>query len=283
MTQDKSILVTGCSSGIGLHCAQALQQDGYRVIASARQEQDVERLRQSGLFAIQLDVTDSQSISQALAECLEHTGGRLDALFNNAGYGQPGAVEDLSRQVIRDQFETNVFGLLELTNKVIPVMRKQNFGRIIQNSSVLGFVAMPFRGAYNASKFALEGLSDTLRLELHQSGIHVSIIQPGPIVSHFRRNAMAMYYKNIDSKNSAFAEKYAAIEKRLQKSGHTAFTLPPEAVYRKLRHALESTQPKPRYKVTFPTYLFAYLKRVLSNRALDRVLRSASAGEHKQD
>ena len=215
--------------------------------------------------------------------CLEHSGGRLDALFNNSGYGQPGAVEDLSRQAIRDQFETNVFGPLELTNKVIPIMRKQKFGRIVQNSSVLGFVALPFRGAYNASKFALEGLSDTLRLELHQSGIHVSLIQPGPIVSHFRRNAMAMYYKNIDSKNSVFAEKYAAIEKRLQKPGNTPFTLPPSAVYQKLRHALESAHPKARYKVTFPTYLFAYLKRVLSNQAMDRVLRAVSAGEHKPD
>ena len=277
----KAILVTGCSSGIGLYCAHALQQDGYRVVASARREADTEQLRQAGLNAVTLDLNDSQSITQGLQQCLELTAGRLDALFNNAGYGQPGAVEDLKRDVIRAQFEGNVFGPLELTNRVIPIMRKQKFGRIIQNSSVLGFIALPFRGAYNASKFALEGLSDTLRLELQDSGISVSLIEPGPIISRFRENAFAMYRKNIDRENSAFAQKYAAIEKRLQNSGHTAFTLPESAVYKKLRHALESPRPKPRYYVTFPTYLFAYLKRVLSHRAMDRLLLAISRGEYK--
>jgi len=277
----KSILVSGCSSGIGRYCASALQRDGYQVIASARHPADVEKLREAGLTAVQLDLNDSRSIELGLQQCLEHTGGRLDALFNNAGYGQPGAVEDLKRDIIRQQFETNVFGPLELTNRVIPIMRKQKFGRIIQNSSVLGFVALPFRGAYNASKFALEGLSDTLRMELHDSGISVSLIEPGPIVSRFRENALAQYRKNIDRENSAFAEKYAAIEKRLQKSGHGAFTLPESAVYKKLIQALEARHPRPRYYVTFPTYLFGHLKRVLTHRAMERLLLAVSRGEHR--
>jgi len=275
----KSILVTGCSSGIGRYCATTLHQDGYRVVASARHPDDVERLRQAGLHAVQLDLSDSQSITQGLQQCLEYTDGRLDALFNNAGFGQPGAVEDLRRDVVRQQFETNVFGPLELTNQVIPIMRKQKFGRIVQNSSVLGFVALPFRGAYNASKFALEGLSDTLRLELSDSGITVSLIEPGPIISRFRENALAMYRKNIDSENSVFALKYAAIEKRLQKSEHTAFTLPESAVYKKLIHALESPRPKPRYYVTLPTYVFGFLKRALSHRAMNSLLSAISRGE----
>jgi len=278
----KTILVTGCSSGIGLYCATTLHQQGYRVVASARRHDDVEKLRQSGLHAVELDLDDSNSIEQGLEQCLSLCDGRLDALFNNAGMGQPGAVEDLRRDVIRQQFETNVFGTMELTNRVIPIMRKQKFGRIIQNSSVLGFIPLPFRGAYNASKFALGGLSDTLRLELEGSGIALSVIEPGAIVSRFRENALNLYRKNIDRDNSVFAQKYAAIEKRLQKQGHAAaFTLPPSAVYKKLLHALESRRPKPHYYVTVPTHMFAMLKRILSHRTMDRVLLAVSRGEYK--
>lgn len=281
-SNDKSILISGCSSGIGLCVAQGLRKRGYQVIASARYEKDVANLRREGFTAVQLDLDDSDSIRNAVHETLEITDGRLYALFNNAAYGQPGAVEDLNRNTLRAQFETNLFGTQELTNLLIPVMRRQGFGRIIQNSSLLGIVSLPYRGAYNASKYALEGITDTLRLELHSTGIHVSLIEPGPVESRFRANAFAMYKKNINAEHSAHRETYLRMEKRLKKVGPAApFTLPPESVLDKVIHALESSRPRPRYYVTFPTYLFGTLRRVLSSRALDWVLLRISRGENR--
>lgn len=275
----RSILITGCSSGIGYHAAHALKERGYRVFATARKPEDVERLKQEGLESLPLDLDDSASIQNAVADVLAATGGTLDALFNNGGYGQPGAVEDLSRAMLRAQFETNVFGSLELTNAVIPVMRRQGHGRIVQNSSVLGFAAMPFRGAYIASKFALEGLYDTLRLELAGTGIQVALIEPGPIESRFRANAYAVYRRTLDVERSPFRDNYRAMERRLAKEGPAVpFTLGPEAVTAKLLHALESPRARPRYYVTFPTYLFGTLKRLLPTRGLDWVLRRVSGG-----
>ena len=276
----RSILITGCSSGIGLCVARGLQQRGHRVIASCRRPEDVQRLQeQEGLDCIQLDLDDSDSIARALEQTLERTGGSLDALFNNGAFGLAGAVEDLSRDALRAQFETNVFGWQELTNLVLPVMRRQGHGRIIQNSSVLGFVALPYRGAYVASKFALEGLSDTLRLELNGSGISVSLIEPGPIESRFRDNAERAFRRWIQREGSAHARAYDAMEARLRKQGPASrFTLPPEAVLDKVIHALESPRPRPRYYVTFPTYLFGYLKRLLSTRMIDRILLGVSGG-----
>jgi NAD(P)-dependent dehydrogenase (short-subunit alcohol dehydrogenase family) len=276
---EKSILITGCSSGIGRCVALGLRQRGYRVFATARRSEDVEQLAAEGLEAMPLDLDDPESVSSALESVLERTGGRLYALFNNGAYGQPGAVEDLSREVLRAQFETNLFGWHDLTRQVIPVMRGQREGRIIQNSSILGFVSLAYRGAYNASKYALEGLSDTLRLELHGSGIHVSLIEPGPIVSRFRENAYRKWRENIDPEHSIHRDHYRALEERLRKEGPAApFTLPPEAVLKRVIHALESRNPRPRYYVTFPTYLFGYLKRVLPARALDALLRKVSGG-----
>ena len=269
----KSILITGCSSGIGLCVARGLRERGYRVFASARKAQDVERLQDEGFEGLQLDLDDSASIQKAVEEVKEKTNGQLYALFNNAAYGQPGAVEDLNRQTLRAQFETNLFGAIELTNQIIPMMRKQGKGRIIQNSSVLGLTVLPYRGAYNASKFALEGITDTLRLELHGSGIDVCLIEPGPIESRFRKNAFEAYKRNIDKTQSVHREHYQATEARLTKEGPAVpFTLPPEAVLKRVIHALEHPRPKIRYYVTFPTYLFATLRRILSYRLLDRVL-----------
>jgi NAD(P)-dependent dehydrogenase (short-subunit alcohol dehydrogenase family) len=270
----KSILITGCSSGIGLSVATGLRQRGYRVFATARKAVDVERLQRMGFESLQLDLDDSKSIHTAVNSILQQTGGTLDALFNNGAFGQPGAVEDLSRDALRAQFESNFFGWHELTCRIIPVMRQQGHGRIIQNSSILGFMALPFRGAYIASKFALEGLSDTLRMELHGSGIFLSLIEPGPIESKFRDNALLAYTKNIDSEHSFFKSKYQVTEARLRKKGPAMpFTLPPEAVLEKVIHALEARRPKERYYVTFPTYLFGYLRRILSTRRLDMILR----------
>jgi len=273
MTRGKTIFITGCSSGIGYSTALYLKLRGHRVICSARKAEDVERLRSEGYECLQLDLADSNSIRAAVGELLAMTGGKLDALFNNGAFGQPGAVEDLSRDVLRNQFETNFFGVHELTNLLLPVMREQGHGRIIYNSSVLGFVAMKFRGAYNASKFALEGLADTLRLELRGSGVHVVLVEPGPIESRFRQNAFKLYQQNIDPERSVHRETYRAMEARLQKQGPAApFTLPASAVAEKVALALESARPQIRYRVTVPTHLFAWLKRLLPAAWMDKLL-----------
>ena len=269
----KSILITGCSTGIGLCVAKSLQQRGYRVFATARKIKDVHQLISEGLESVQLDLDDSISIQTAVKEILNRTNGTLDALFNNGAYGQAGALEDINRDVLRQQFETNVFGWHELTNLVLPVMLKQGHGRIIQNSSVLGIIALKLRGAYTASKYAIEGLSDTLRQELMGTNIYVSLIEPGPIESQFRANSFAAYKKNIDKENSRFKSEYETTEKRLGKKGAAVpFTLPPEAVLKRVIHALESKKPKPRYYVTAPTYIFGYLKRFLPIGLMDKIL-----------
>ncbi len=268
-----TILITGCSSGIGYTTAKFLQFQGYRVIATARKSEDVIRLVTEGFEAIQLDLANSESIQQAMTKIIQLTNGKLDALFNNAAFGQPGAVEDLSRETLRNQFETNLFGTHELTNLVIPLMRNQGHGTIIYNSSVLGLVAMKYRGAYNASKFALEGLVDTLRLELIGTNIHLCLIEPGPIQSDFRKNAFILYKNNINPLQSFHKEFYNNLEARLQKEGDALpFTLPAQAVADKVLHALTAKRPKLRYYVTFPTYLFAFLKRILPTIWLDFLL-----------
>ena len=278
----KSILITGCSSGIGLCVAEGLRQRGYRVFATARSTTDVMRLSEQGLESLQLDLADSRSLHDAVNEILKRSGGRLDALFNNGAYGQAGAVEDLRREVMRAQFETNLFGTMELTNRIIPVMRKQGSGRIIMNSSVLGLVTLPYRGAYSASKFALEALTDTLRLELADSGITVSLIEPGPIKSRFRANSLEVFKRTIDIDQSAHRRHYEGVLRRLEKQGPAApFTLPPEAVLRRIIHALESRRPKRRYYVTVPTHLFAILRRILPNAALDLMLSYISRSENR--
>ena len=274
----KNILITGCSSGIGLDVARGLQQQGWRVFASARRAEDVARLQADGFAdALLLDVDDSASIRQALDEVLRRSGGRLEALFNNAGYGQPGAAEDISRPAMRAQFETNLFGAWELTNAVLPVMRRQGGGRILFNSSVLGFAAMKYRGAYNASKYAMEGLCDTLRLELAGTCIHVSLIEPGPIESRFRPNALQKFLVNVDIDASAHRDSYQKQLARLKKEGHAApFTLPGTAVLAVVEKALAAPRPAARYRVTTPTKVFWYLKRLLPTRWLDWVLNKAA-------
>lgn len=277
MNTKKSVLITGCSSGIGYAVALGLHNRGFRVIASARSRGDVNRLRGKGLDTVVLDLDDPDSIQTGLQQALKLVGGDLYGLFNNGAYGQPGAVEDLSWSALQAQLRTNVLGWHELTRLVIPIMRRQGEGRIIQNSSVLGLVAMPYRGAYNCSKFALEGLSDTLRLELRGTGVHVSLIEPGPIRSHFRENAFRKYREFIDAEHSVHRENYEKMQQRLNKEGDAApFTLPPEAVLKRVRHALESPRPKARYPVTVPGYAFSVLKRLLTTRQLDWLLSRAS-------
>ncbi len=269
----REILITGCSSGIGLCVAEGLAARGYRVLASARKAADVERLNAAGLECLRLDLDDPGNVEAALDEVFARTGGRLYALFNNGAYGQPGALEDLPREALRCQFETNVFGWMQVTRRVIPVMRAAGRGRIVQNSSVLGLVALPYRGAYTASKYAVEGLTDTLRLELRGSGIHVSLIEPGPVTSRFRENARTAFLRFVDPLASVHRDAYASMQGRLTHKGAAVpFTLPPEAVLKRVVHALESPRPRLRYPVTVPTYVFAWARRLLSGRALDSLI-----------
>lgn len=269
----RAVLITGCSSGIGRCLALGLAARGYDVIATARRPADVAALAAQGLYALPLDLAVSESITAAVGTIRARTGDQLYALINNGAYGQPGAVEDLSRTALRAQFETNVFGTHELTTRLLPVFRAAAAGRIIQISSLLGLVSLAYRGAYNASKFALEALSDTLRLELRGTGIHVSLIEPGPIKSRFRDNALAAFRAHIDPATSAHRERYQVLlDRLLGQRGPLPFTLPPEAVLRRVVHALEARRPKIRYYVTVPTYFFAASRRLLPARLLDRLL-----------
>lgn len=283
MTSERSVLISGCSSGIGRAVALGLQARGYRVFAGARNRNALIDLKRQGLETVPLDLSNSESIKEAVTEVLDACQGQLYGLFNNAGFGQPGAVEDLSREALREQFEVNVFGTHELTHYVIPAMRQQGGGRIIQNSSVLGFIALKYRGAYIASKYALEGLSDTLRLELDGSNIHVSLIEPGPIVSQFRANALRAFKRHIEPAHSVHRSVYEAVLERLQnQEDNVPFTLLPEAVLSKVIHALESRRPRLRYPVTLPTYGFALLKRLLPGSWMDRLLIKASGAENRR-
>lgn len=272
MTQ-KTILITGCSSGIGLDAAHGLRAAGWRVFASCRRQADCNALRAQGFESPRIDYADPDSIVNGLAEVLETTGGTLDALYNNGAYACPGAVEDLPVGALRAIFETNVFGWHELTRLVIPVMRAQGHGRIINCSSVLGLVALKWRGAYVASKFALEGLTDVLRIEMAGTPIKVILIEPGPVTSKIRENAIPHFEKWVDWENSARAGEYKDVLDRLYTDrGPDKFELPASAVTKKLLHALTSTRPKPRYYVTTPTYLMGFLRRILPTRWLDAVI-----------
>ena len=259
-----SIIVTGCSSGIGAHSARALKADGWRVFATVRREEDRAGLAADGIETLLMDYTEPETIAALVETVLARTGGRLDALFNNGAYGQAGAVEDLPVEALRQQFETNVFGWHDLTRRVIPVMRRQGHGRIVQCSSILGIVPYRWRGAYNASKFALEGLSLTLRMELAGSGIHVSLIEPGPIASRFTANALTHIERVVDVENSVHAEEYRRQLRRLRGESKPARgKLGPEAVYTVLRHALTAKKPRPHYVVTTPAKQGVLLKKLL--------------------
>jgi NAD(P)-dependent dehydrogenase (short-subunit alcohol dehydrogenase family) len=270
-----SIIVTGCSSGIGAYCAEALKRDGWRVFATVRNPDQMQALEARGIEAVVMDYTDADSIARLVEIVAERTNGRIDALFNNGAYGQPGAVEDLTTEVLRRQFETNVFGWHELTRRVIPFMRAQGHGRIVQCSSILGLLPYRWRGAYTASKYALEGLSLTLRMELEGSGIQVSLIEPGPIESRFTANALAKIRENIDIENSVHAADYRKQLARLDGTGPVnRHKLGPDAVYKVLVHALTASRARPHYLVTKPAKQGALLKRLLPADLFYRLMRS---------
>ncbi len=271
----RSILITGCSSGIGHHLAHALHERGWRVLATCRKQEDCQRLRDEGLESFRLDYEDDQSIEAGFEEAIERTGGRLDALFNNGAYAIPGAAEDLPAGALRQIFEANFFGWHSLTRRVIPVMRRQGHGRIVMNSSILGFSALRMRAAYVATKYALEGYTDTLRLEMNGTPIHVILLEPGPIRTRIRQNARAHYERWIERENSVWATFYAEVlEPRLYAADPAPdpFELSCEATTRKLIHALESRRPRARYYVTTPTYIVGIMRRLLPTRVLDRIL-----------
>jgi NAD(P)-dependent dehydrogenase (short-subunit alcohol dehydrogenase family) len=269
---ERSILITGCSSGIGLASAREMKARGWRVFATARKPEDLARLRDEvAVESLYLDYAEPASIAEAAKHVLAETEGKLTALFNNGGYGQLGAVEDLTPDVLRAQFEANVFGWHDLNRRVIPSMRARGEGRIVFCSSMLGLVAGPYRGAYCASKFAIEALADTLRMELAATGIKIVLIEPGPIASRFLEHALQAYRRNIDLEGSPHREIYRARIARMEAGGSQTFKLGPEAVAAKLVKALESRTPKPRYYVTVPTYVAAFLRRLLPTRALDAI------------
>lgn len=264
MQGSRTIIVTGASSGIGAHCARALKAEGWRVFATARKAEDLAALDADGIEALYLDYTEPASIAALADTVLERTGGTLDALFNNGAYAQAGAVEDLTVNTLRAQFEANFFGWHDLTRRIVPAMRRQGHGRIVNCSSILGLVPVRFRGAYAASKHALEGLSLCLRAELAGSGVHVSLIEPGPVASRIASNGLPHFENNIDVEGSVHREAYQAQLARLRGGGvKSRLKLGPDAVHAVLRHALTSPRPKPHYVVTLPARAGVLLKRLL--------------------
>ena len=269
----RTILITGCSSGIGYHAAHTLRKRGWRVFAACRREEDCARLAAEGLETVRLDYADTESIAAAVSSVLAATGDRLDALFNNGAYALPGATEDVATEHLRALIETNFLGWYDLTRRVLPAMRRARQGRIVNCSSVLGFAAVRFTGAYSASKFAVEGWSDTLRLELHGTGIHVALLEPGPIRTRFLENSHRRFIETVDIAGSPFRADYEREIARLSGAGKPSrFKLEPAAVVAPLIHALESPAPRARYRITIPSRVGAWLKRLLPTRALDHVM-----------
>lgn len=265
-----TILITGCSTGIGKETAYYLKNKGYRVFATARKLKDVEKLKNDGFEAFLLDVRKKENIAEVLRNITKLTDGKLDILFNNAGYGQPGAVEDIKTDILKEQFDTNVFGLHEVMIQVLPIMQTQGYGKIINHSSVLGLVSLRLRGAYNASKYAIEGLSDTLRLELVGTNIAVTVLNTGPIRSNFRNNAKQKIIENIDIENSRFKEIYHKSLASLKSD--VPFNLSSLDVAKVIEKIIEAKKVKPRYYITKATYILGFAKRILSTKLLDKIL-----------
>lgn len=271
--QLRTVIVTGASSGIGAYCARALKAEGWRVFATARRPEDIAALEADGIEAFYLDYSEPDSIAALVPAVLGRTGGRLDALFNNGAYAQAGAVEDLTVAALKAQFEANFFGWHDLTRRIVPVMRRQGHGRLIHCSSILGLVPVRFRGAYSASKHALEALMLCQRQELTGSGVHVSLIEPGPVKSKIASNGLPWFLRNIDYENSVHRLDYEAQLKRLRAGGSQSALKPgPEMVHKALRHALLSRSPRPHYVVTVPARIGAALKRILPASILYRLM-----------
>ena len=268
----KTILITGCSSGIGRCAALGMKARGWRVLATARRAQDLDALGREGFDTFYLDYCEEDSIEAAFAAAMDRTGGRLDALFNNGGFAQLGALEDVPMAAFRAQFDANFFGWHELTRRVIPVMRRQGHGRIVMNSSILGFIALGFRGPYNCTKWAVEAYCDTLRIELAGTGIHVSAIEPGPIRSNIAKTGAIHFRRNVDIEGSVHVKYYRRRLKAMERGGTSLGELGPEAVLKALAHACESRRPRLQYRVTRPTRAMSIFKRLAPKRQLHAFL-----------
>jgi short-subunit dehydrogenase len=267
----QNIVITGCSTGIGLETAKYLKEQGYKVYPTVRNEKDVPLLKTMGFeHVMKLDVRNADEIIQVINTVMQEDG-KIDTWFNNAGFGQPGAIEDIETQFLREQFETNVFGLHECTRQIIPIMRQQGYGKIIQHSSILGLISLLGRGSYNASKYAIEGLTDTLRLELEGSNIHAVLLNTGPITSDFRKNAMQKLRENVDIENSVFKEKY--LKNLSADKSKVPFNQEAIAMAKVVHQIIVAKKPKPRYYITKASYLLAYVKRIVSTSLLDSILK----------
>ncbi|NHV09552.1 SDR family oxidoreductase [Cronobacter turicensis] len=252
----KSLLITGCSSGIGLACAHELRRQGFQILAACRKPDDVARMNTLGFTGIELDLDSPQSVEAAAQEVIRLTNNRLYGIFNNGGYGVYGPLATISRAQMEQQFSANFFGAHQLTMLLLPAMLPHGEGRIVNTSSVMGLISTPGRGAYAASKYALEAWSDALRMELRYSGVKVSLIEPGPIRTRFTENV-----------------NQTQTDKPVENPGIAArFTLGPEAVVAKVRHAFESPNPRIRYPVTLVTHAVGILKRLLPTRIMDKIL-----------
>ena len=272
--QSKTVLVTGCSSGIGEATANYLRGEGWDVFPTARSEFDLEKLRSLGFEALSLDLCDSNSIKDCVSRLLRQCPAGIGAIVNNAGIAIPGAIEDLTREDLKMQFEVNVFGLHELTNRLIPTMRDQGWGRIVNISSIYGVLTAPMLGGYCASKYALEALSNAQRMALFGSGVGLSLVEPGPIVSCFRRNA----YESLKNRVTAEHHFYTGYDKFLRRKlvdpqRKTRFMQSPQQVAKKVLHAITSDNPRQRYLVTLPAYAGYFMARILPGPAIDCVMK----------
>ena len=282
----RSALITGCSTGIGLATAHRLREKDWRVIASARKSADVEKLARDGFAAIQLDVADANSVREAVRETMRLVDGKLGALVNNAGFGQAGALEDISRTALRYQFEVNVFGLQDLTNQLLPDMIKSGSGRIVHVSSVLGKLVLPMYGAYCASKHAVEALADAQRVELRETGVGVILVEPGPITTEFRRNAARMVREKVSGAATDYSGYYdEEVEGRIKLAkAESLISKPPEAVASVIERALTSNRPQTRYTVTLPAHIGPGLRKIIPDALYDRLVakRVLSRGDRGQ-
>ena len=266
--EEQVVLITGCSSGVGRATALEAARRGHRVFASARRREDLSFLpSQRGVTALLLDVTDAASVARAVEAVLREAG-RLDALINNAGFGQYGAVEDVSPEEWRRQFDVNLFGAVVAIRAVLPAMRTARRGTIVNVSSVAGKISIPFAAPYCASKHALEAVSDALRVEVAPFGIRVVVVEPGPISTRFGETAREKV-SGIVARPGPYSAFYPAAERAME-TDFTKGRLPPEAVARVILRAVESSDPKPRYRVTSMAKVFLPLRRVLPDRFLDR-------------
>jgi len=268
----KAVLITGCSTGIGRATAEHLAARGWRVYATARRPETIADLRNRGCEVLALDVCDEASIRGAV-DTVVAAEGAVGVLVNNAGYGQEGTVEEVPMEEVRRQFETNVFGLVRLTQLALPGMRRQHWGRVINVSSMGGRLTFPGGGVYHATKHAVEAISDALRFEVRGFGVDVVVIEPGPIKTQFEDTSLDSMDAASDSHVSPYAEFNASVAERVRGTYKGPMAAGPEAVARAIERAVSAKHPRTRYPVTAAARLLMLTRRILPDRAWDAMLR----------